>query len=447
MDLNDIESEFFERLFPVEMEVPINATLNSDETSIEMVVIPQIDQSGNFLLEYTNAAPHMAKTKNGWVQWGDDGFGTHPVLEQAWMNHDLCSLTLRRSVMFSQTQAEWTVGVEVVHAGSDFRGRLALARNRVILEDGLLQEAHFSISDFPDFTMGTFHPLTRQAEEARKMLAILIPTGATVSIQPPPRNIVLESKDGWMITLTKDVGGSRGSVSHTVVVTRCDGAKYEIADLEMVLEGLKLFFAFVRGDYCLPTAVIGYAYDGDERSWRAIWGLIGRFAGESRRQLNWFVNPYDMPLGSRLETLFRGFWEMWSSHREQVDRAIDLYVQSGHSRRNGNPGSAITESYAGLEILAGVCRNITIDNNSAQEIDQVLQHYDVPLRTIDHLPSQQFGQLAQDIGVDCKLAQIHRKGLATVREGRMRGAGSRRRGLDPLQSGWAQGVIATPRGC
>ena len=45
------------------------------------------------------------------------------------------------------------------------------------------------------------------------------------------------------------------------------------------------------------------------------------------------------------------------------------------------------------------------------------------------------------------LAQIHRKGLATVREGRMRGAGSRRRGLDPLQSGWAQGVIATPRGC
>ena len=28
----------------------------------------------------------------------------------------------------------------------------------------------------------------------------------------------------------------------------------------------------------------------------------------------------------------------------------------------------------------------------------------------------------------------------------MRGAGSRRRGLDRLQSGWAQGVIATPRG-
>ena len=28
----------------------------------------------------------------------------------------------------------------------------------------------------------------------------------------------------------------------------------------------------------------------------------------------------------------------------------------------------------------------------------------------------------------------------------MRGAGSRRRGLDLLQSGWAQGVIATPRG-
>ena len=43
-------------------------------------------------------------------------------------------------------------------------------------------------------------------------------------------------------------------------------------------------------------------------------------------------------------------------------------------------------------------------------------------------------------------AQIHRKGLATARKPRMRGAGSRWRGLDPLQSGWAQRVIATPRG-
>ena len=402
MDLNDIEREFFERLFPVEMDVPINATFHSDGTPIEMVVIPRIDQNGRFLLEYANATPHMAETKNGWIQWGDDAFGTHPVLEQAWMNHDLCSLTLRRSVMFSQTQAEWTVGVEVVHADSNFRGHIALARNRVILEEGLLQEAHFSISDFPDFVMGTLSPLTRQDEEARKMLEILIPTGATIIIQPPPRRIVLESGDGWFVRLTKDVGGSRGLVSHTGVVTRSDGEKYGIDDLERVLEGLKLFVAFVRGDYCLPTAVIGYASDGDERSWRPIWGLVGRLADEPHRRLNWFVNPYDVPLGGHLEALFRGFWKMWSSHREQVDRAIDLYLQSGHSRRNGNPGSAITESYAGLETLAGVCRNMTIDNNSAQEIDQVLQHYDVPLRMIDQLPSQQFGQLARDIGIDCK---------------------------------------------
>lgn len=404
MDLNDIESEFFERLFPVQMDVPINATFNRDGTSIEMVVTPQIDQGGRFLLEYTNATPHLPESKNGWVEWGDDAFGTHPVLEQAWMNHDICSLTLRRSVMLCQRQAEWTVGVEVMHADSNFRGRLALDRNRVTLEEEPLQEARFSISDFPDFVIGSFHPLTRQAEQARKMLEILIPTGATVNIQPPPRRITLESGDGWVVRLTKDAGGSRGLVSHTGVVTRCDGEKYEIDDLETVLEGLKLFFAFVRGDYCLPTAVVGYTSDGDERSWRPIWGIVGRLAGEPRRPLNWFVNPYDVPLGGHLETLFRGFWEMWSPHREQVNRAIDLYVQSGHSRRNGNPGSAITESYAGLETLAAVCRDMTIDNNSAQEIDQVLQQYGVPLRMIDQLPSQQFGQLARDIGVDDETA-------------------------------------------
>ena len=402
MDLNDIESEFFERLFPVEMDVPINAILHSDGTSIEMVVTPRIDQNGRFLLEYANATPHMPETKNGWFQWSDDAFGTHPVLEQAWMNHDLCSLTLRRSIMLSQTRAEWSVDVEVVHADSNFRGRLALGRNRVTLEEGLVQEARFSVSDFPDFVMGTLQIPTRQAEEARKILEILIPTGATVSIQPPPRRITLESRDGWILRLTRDASPSRGLVSHTGVVTRYDGEQYEIDDLETVLEGLKLFFAFVRGDYCLPTAVIGYASDGDESSWRPIWGCVGRLADEPHRRLNWFVNSYDMPLGTYLETLFPGFWEMWSSHREQVDRAIDLYLQSGCSRRNGNPGSAIAESYAGLETLVGVCRNKTIDNNSAQEIDQVLQQYAVPLRMIGELPSQQFGQLARDVGIDYK---------------------------------------------
>ena len=48
--------------------------------------------------------------------------------------------------------------------------------------------------------------------------------------------------------------------------------------------------------------------------------------------------------------------------------------------------------------------------------------------------------------VDWALAQIHRQGLATAKKPGMRGAGSRRRGLDLLQSGWAQGVIATARG-
>ena len=45
------------------------------------------------------------------------------------------------------------------------------------------------------------------------------------------------------------------------------------------------------------------------------------------------------------------------------------------------------------------------------------------------------------------LSQIHRKGLSTARKPGMKVAGSRRRSLDRLQSGWAEGVAATPGGC
>ena len=43
--------------------------------------------------------------------------------------------------------------------------------------------------------------------------------------------------------------------------------------------------------------------------------------------------------------------------------------------------------------------------------------------------------------------QIHRNDVATPRKQGMLGGGYKRRGLDPLQSDRAQGVVATPRGC
>ena len=402
MDLNDIESAFFERLFPVEMDVPINAILHSVGASIEMVVTPRIDQNGRFLLEYANAAPHVPEAKNDWFQWGDDAFGTHPVLEQAWMNHNLCSLTLRRSVMLCPTQAEWTIDVEVTHPDNNFRGRLALARNRVKLEDTPIHETRFSVSDFPDCMFPGPRFLAPPVDAVRKALENLLPPGSAVNIQLPPREIILESGDGWIMKLTKEDSLSRGLTNHTGVITRSGGKGYSIDDLQKALEGLTLFLAFVRGDYCHPTAVIGYVDSGEEWGLRPTWGRIGHFKGEPRHRQNWFVNSYDVALSTYLERLFPKFWQTWSPHQEEVGEAIDLYVRSGHSLRNGNPGSAISESYAGLESLAGVCRNMTISNNSAQEIAQVLQQYDVPLRMIDQLPSQQFGQLARDIDIHCQ---------------------------------------------
>ena len=88
-----------------------------------------------------------------------------------------------------------------------------------------------------------------------------------------------------------------------------------------------------------------------------MWGRVAQFPDAQQKRLNWFVNSQDIPEGVYLEELFPKFWERWCEKSTEISEAIDLYVRSATSRRNGNRLGAISESYAALEILASLVQS------------------------------------------------------------------------------------------
>ena len=389
MELNSLERKFFDDVLRVELDVPIAATLAVQDESIDMIVVPEISKDGHFEFQFSNADPYRPQTKNGVMELaGNQIFGVHPALEKAWLRDEVVNVTLKRSVNFPPQQLTFDIKAEVLYSRPGHMGRLAIDRNVVVVEDSPFTETRFSIMNFPDFVYRHPFPDATFLDKVQKLAASELPDGWSFGFQAPPRRIVLDGGDGWSVTLTREETETRGSVTHTGVISFHDGRAYSPDSLAGILTGMSTFFAFVAGHRCFPTVTIGY---NKER--RPVWGRVAQFPDAQQKRLNWFVNSQDIPEGVYLEELFPKFWERWCEKSTEISEAIDLYVRSATSRRNGNRLGAISESYAALEILASLVQSKTIDGNGAKQINEILKDKGVPRRSLEELNLPGFTKL------------------------------------------------------
>ena len=161
-------------------------------------------------------------------------------------------------------------------------------------------------------------------------------------------------------------------------MVKSDGSDFSITELNDVLNGLRYFFAFVRGDYCIPSVVVGYDTDG-----QVTWGKAGRFEPSRNRPENWFNNSYILGRGGILEVLFPRFWCKWKSNRNELIAVVECYVHSTAMLQAGVVPDALAKSCSGLEILAGLVLGKTIRGNVSEEIHNVLRCYKIPNRDLD----------------------------------------------------------------
>ena len=406
MKLNDLESKFFGRILNVELDVPVLATLEYEENTFGIIVVPSIDSYGHFRLNYYNAPPYEPETQydesgmgtKGWSE--SEMLGTHPVLERAWLNSDPVTVQLQTSQMLFEPQIKPKLDAKVLYAGSGHRGALRLDRNQVMVQKSSLTKAEFCIVGFPDFETPEkqWSSIAGIGEMERGMLgdvASKLEDGAKIKIHPSPHHIVLDSSDGWNITFTKDERQTRDLVSHTGLVKRSDGSEYGTNELGDVLQGLKYFFAFSAGVYCHPTVVIGY----DSQN-QLVWGEVGQFETDRHHPVNWFRNANSDPFGTYLEELFPRFWQKWRQKKSEVIAVIECYVHSNAMRKAGVPNDAVAKSYAGLEILASLMLGKTIGKRSHKEIYKVLSEHEIPHSCLNSSETPVITRLLKDLNVN-----------------------------------------------
>ena len=400
IELNALEKSFFKNFIPVELDVPVHASLTCRDETLEMVVLPKIDQHGHFVMDYSNASPFVPEPEGGVYTFkGSSMAGIHPLLEKAWLSGDPVTLQLKISPQAPiplPYRTDVSVKAKVISARQGHTGRIALWENQISLDAGPIVEARFNLVGFPDFEVHqNFHDYA-YVDSLLQPVKNQLPEGWTVLLRPPSKRIVLMTNDGWHIDICRQPNPLRESVNHLGTITRLDDTQYELDDLEALLEGLKCFFAFVAGDYRHPTVIIGNSKDKN-----ASWGQIGRIWATLGPRMNWFENDYIPFTGHFLERLFPKYWERWSDKGREISEAVDLHVRSTHTRQSGNPMGALAESYSALETLASLTLSQTIAGNSHLNIDQALENKQVPLRLVNtnSLKTSYFSDTCDKLGL------------------------------------------------
>ena len=397
MEFNDLESEFFSKVLCVEYGVPVWATIGIKNASLEAIVVPEVNETGHFVLRYFNASeyePEFRRDGTSLMRFTiDEVSGRHPLLESTWRNNDTVQLQLHPSSLLFESKENPNLVARVRYPDQNHRGDLTLNNNQVTVEDVPLVTTKFCVLGFPDFIT-----LKRQAESisnvdlaAFRRLGDSLGPGAKLTIGPASHVVVLDTDDKWRITLQKDENPTRTSGSHSGSIEKTDGGEFTHEELINVLEGLKYFLAFAAGVYRLPTIVIGYAA-GDSAS----WGRIGRFSVDQRNQATWFTS---IPLseGYYLEDLFPKFWSKWTKKKNEVEFIIECYVHSFVMRQAGVPQDAVAKSYAGLETLAGLVSQTTIGGDSDKQIDKELERNKILNRELDENSTPKMTQLGKGL--------------------------------------------------
>ena len=177
MELNKLEARFFEDILHAELNVPSRATLRYRNEVLDIIVVPEIESKGLFVLKYFDAPSYEPKPDSrGVVAFDRVLFGTHPLLERAWKSDEAVALQLNTSSSTPTNRVEQQeLDARVIYAGPSHRGRLAIDENKVVVQKTPLRKAEFCMTNFPEF-------LTRRRSSS----------------------VVLESGEGWRITLTQD---------------------------------------------------------------------------------------------------------------------------------------------------------------------------------------------------------------------------------------------------
>ena len=374
-------------------------------TAFEIIVVPEIAPESYFRLRYFNAPPYEPEP-----QVSDDGtsytsftieeaFGSHPLLERAWQERAALELQLNPSQSPIQPKLNPSLKAKVLYADVGHRGVLVLDQNQVILSTVPLRRAEFSISDFCDFvtpatSLASIMSISETDRQTLQSIADKLEDGARLTLHPSPRRVVLNTGDGWTITLARDESNTTDTISHTGVVEKSNGGDFKVSELRDTLEGLRYFFAFTMAKYCFPSVIIGYDANG-----RVTWGEAGQFRPERQRPVNWFEHAGDAPSGGILERFFPKFWRKWATHRDELIAVIDCYVSSEAMRRCGVLRDSVAKSCAGLEIISGLVLEQAIRGKAQDAIDKVLRCYKIPHRYLDVSKNPVTYKLCSDLNI------------------------------------------------
>ena len=103
MQFNDLVRKFFEQILNAELDVPVHATLLYEDETFEVILVPELTEEGEFTLKYYNAPAYHPETRcaesgKGTKRWSmSQAFGSHPMLERAWLNSDPVAVQMRPS--------------------------------------------------------------------------------------------------------------------------------------------------------------------------------------------------------------------------------------------------------------------------------------------------------------------------------------------------------------
>lgn len=361
MKLNRLESKFFDDILKTELDVPVHASLEYSGNTLDIIVVPEINDQGHFLLKYFNASPYEPEPDDSGVATLSNKylFGLHPLLDQAWRDCDSVTVQLKTAPhlprpLYNAEQPQ--LNAKVYQAGTHNRGELILDEGGVVVQESQLTRvtrAEFCVVDLPTMNM----PSRLEENPARIIYE---------------RDIHFES-DEWRIALTVDDQPTRDFVSWTGLITKSNDSEYTVCELDDVLQGLNYFLAFVAGVYRSPTVVIGYSTND-----QPVWAKVGRF-DVRRIRGNWFRSSSSVHTSEFLEALFSQFWCQWEKRRSEIISIVERYIHSNIVGGIGAWDTAIFTSYTGLEMLARLVlgedanRNDEEYRTSSQKINRALE--------------------------------------------------------------------------
>ena len=413
MKFHPLERAFFDKVLNATLDIPVNASIHLADELLEVTVIPRI-ANNEFVLDYYNAPeyrPEPQPDEDGRLithYSGDEAFGIHPALKQAWTNQTTLSVELHRTSIPIERfvyRAAPKLDARVLLADYRHSGRLGLNDNRITVQEHEFNRAEFSLADFPDFSVPghSLGPLFKKGEYedfSRELQSAVsrVEDFAEIIVKTPPR-MTLQSDDGWIVTIKRDEEQVRDSVSHTGFIEKENGAEYGIDEFDDLLECLKYFLAFVAGVYRHPSSVIGYDSHGIP-----FWGQIGHFDIRHSRTYNWFNNRHSGPFSTYLEHLFPLYRRKWKGNRDAVVSIVTCYAHSNVMRQSGLPEDSLAKSYAGLDVLAGAMLNESRPKgrNSEGKIGQALSRTGIPFVRLEESKTPRAVRLCQNLMLNAK---------------------------------------------